>query len=89
MLYIVSVEIKRFRHDNHSSTAEAIQSAVQSRRTRLSTTNIVLAEVFTANNWENRQVDVFFGLCEIAGIGSPTCEYIIYVREKVVVTRRI
>lgn len=37
----------------------AIQSAAQSWRAQLSTTNIVLAEVFTADNWENRQVDAF------------------------------
>lgn len=37
----------------------AIQSVAQSWRPQLSTTNIVLAEVFTADNWENRQVDEF------------------------------
>lgn len=53
------------------AAAGAIQSAVaQSPSTpQLSTTNIVvvLAEVFTADNWENRQVDAFSGLCEDCG----------------------
>lgn len=89
-----------FRRAVRCLLRRAIQSAAaQSRRARLSTTNIVVAEVFTGRTigkiakWRTR----VFGSCEIAGIGWPPryiCTIIIiYSRrlrtEDVAATRRI
>lgn len=67
--------------------SEPIQSAAQSRRAQLSTTNIVLAEVFTADNWENRQVDAFSDYVRLRELDrrrrtTSIHVYILYTEEK-------